>query len=294
MKRQYVFISVFSALLLMTVPAALAQADPAGLLSGTQWQLVSYGTPGAEMPVIPGSSVTLTFDTAGQIGGHAGCNSYGGQYRIEDNRLVFSGVVSTLMACADDAVTNQEQAYLEALRSTGAYALTDNRLFIQYGSGQQLIFESVGQPPVPPDQGQPPEWFEDLDSPVGLLASYYNAINLQDYQRAYSYWENPPDPYDEFAAGFADTASVQVIVQPPTRYSGAAGSRYVEIPTVLLAEHFDGAQLMYAGCFVARTSNLQPPDIPEEDVWHLYSADVTEVPLDSSIPTLLAEACPGG
>ena len=149
----------------------------------------------------------------------------------------------------------------------------------------------VGQP----DQGtQPQEAFEDLDSPVGLLASYYNAINLQDYQRAYNYWETPLEPFDEFAAGFADTASVQVIVQPPTRVSGAAGSSYVEIPTVLIAHHHDGAEKMYVGCFVTRTSNLQPPDIPQEDVWHLYGADVTEVPTDSSIPALLGEACPGG
>lgn len=294
MKPRSAFALVFSALLLVAVPAALAQSGTADPLAGTQWQLVSYGPPGAETPVLSGSRVTLTFDTAGQIAGHGGCNSYGGRYTITDNQLQFSDVVSTLMACADSAVTNQEQAYLDALRSAGVFALSDDRLFIQYGSGQQLIFERVGQTPAPGQDQPQQEPFEDLDSPVGLLASYYNAITLQDYPRAYSYWETPPDSYDQFAAGFADTASVQVIVQPPTRYSGAAGSRYVEIPTVLLADHFDGTQGMYAGCFVMRTSNLQPPDIPEEDVWHLYSADVTEVPPDSSIPTLLAEACPGG
>lgn len=294
MKRRYVLLTALSALLLLVVPTALAQTDPTASLTGTQWQLVSYGLPGAETSVLPGSNVTLTFESANQLGGHGGCNSYGGQYLIDNNQLVVSEVVSTLMACADEEVTNQERVYLDALRAAGQYALSEDRLFIQYGAGEQLIFERSGQAP-PPDQGQqPPDAFEDLRSPVSLLASYYNAINLQDYQRAYSYWENPPDPFDQFAAGFADTASVQVIVQPPTRYSGAAGSLYVETPTVLIADHFDGAQLMYVGCFVTRTSNLQPPDIPEEDVWHLYSADVTEVPTDSSIPALLAEACPEG
>ena len=133
--------------------------------------------------------------------------------------------------------------------------------------------------------------FENLDSPVDLLASYYNAINRQEYQRAYSYWESPPRPYNAFANGFADTASVQLIVQPPTYYGGAAGSLYVSIPTVLIAQHYDGTQLTFAGCFVTRKSNLRPPDIPQEDVWHLYSAEIAQVPNNSDIPTLLAQAC---
>lgn len=133
--------------------------------------------------------------------------------------------------------------------------------------------------------------YENLNSPVDLLASYFNAINHQEYQRAYGYWENPPNPYDEFVQGFADTANIQLIVQPPTRISGAAGSLYVETPTVLIAHHQDGSQHTFAGCFVTRKSNLQPPDIPQEDVWHLYQAQVASVPNDAAIPALLAQAC---
>lgn len=139
---------------------------------------------------------------------------------------------------------------------------------------------------------QPPE-YENLDSPVDLLASYYDAINLQNYQRAYSYWENPPEPYEEFVRGFADTVSAQVIVQPPTRVEGAAGSLYVGIPTVLIADHRDGSQSVFAGCFITRKSNLQPPDIPEVDVWHLYDADLVQVDNNAAIPALLTGACPG-
>lgn len=102
----------------------------------------------------------------------------------------------------------------------------------------------------------------------------------------------PPDPYATFLSGFGDTTGVQVIVQPPTRIGAAAGSRYVPIPTVLVARHADGSEHLYAGCFVMRRSNLRPPDIPQEDVWHLYDADVREVTqADAAIPALLAEAC---
>lgn len=133
--------------------------------------------------------------------------------------------------------------------------------------------------------------YNNPTSPVDLVASYYNAINRLEYQRAYSYWQSPPNSYNDFVNGFADTLNIQVIVQPPTRIGVAAGSRYVSIPTVLIADHQDGTQHVFAGCFVTRISNLQPPDIPQEDVWHLYSADIVEVSSTTSIPALLKQAC---
>jgi hypothetical protein len=130
-----------------------------------------------------------------------------------------------------------------------------------------------------------------LTSPVALLASYFDAINQEEYERAYSYWTAPPLDYASFATGYGDTASVQLIVQPPTLVEGAAGTLYVEIPTVLIAQHHDGSTHTFAGCMVTRKSNLQPPDIPEEDVWHIYQARLEEVSNNAAIPTLLSQAC---
>jgi hypothetical protein len=63
------------------------------------------------------------------------------------------------------------------------------------------------------------------DLPEALLRAYYEAINAKDYARAYSYWENPPNPtLDEFAQGYADTASVAVALGQPMLQS-AAGSQ---------------------------------------------------------------------
>ncbi len=132
---------------------------------------------------------------------------------------------------------------------------------------------------------QEPE-YENLASPVDLLASYYNAVNRQEYERAYGYRQEAPLDYASFASGYADTASVQVIVQPPTRIEGAAGSLYAEIPTVLIAQHTDGSVHSFAGCIVTRKSN-----ITEGDVWHLYQARLAEVDNNDSIPTLLAQGC---
>ncbi|NLX09535.1 MAG: META domain-containing protein [Chloroflexi bacterium] len=277
--------------LAMTAPLALAQTDQADALAGTQWQLVSYGAPGAETPALPGSSVTLAFESGGEVTGHGGCNGYSGGYAVEDVTLTFSQVVSTLMACADAEVNRQEQVYFEALQSAQRFELVGDQLTIWYDDGQRLNFVRTDAPGGG-QVGQPVEPFEDVDSPVGLLASYYNAINRQDYQRAYGYWETPAEPFDQFASGFADTVSARVIIEPPMRYEGAAGSLYASIPTVLIAQRTDGTQATFSGCFVARRPNLRPPDISaEQDVWRLYSADLVEVPNDSAIPLLLSQAC---
>lgn len=132
--------------------------------------------------------------------------------------------------------------------------------------------------------------YDNPGSPVDLLASYYNAINLQDYQRAYSYRESISQSYEAFARGFADTLNVQLIVQPPTRIEGAVGSAYADIPSVLIATHRDGTLHTYAGCFVTRKINPQTPDMPD-NLWHIYSAKVSLVSNTASIPTLLKQAC---
>lgn len=281
---------VITILTVVLVPAAAAQSD----FVGTQWQLVSYGPSGAETPVVADSNITLTFESENQITGNGGCNGYSGSYTAANGTITFSQVISTMMACLENGITEQEQAYFEALQTAESFELVDDQLTIRYNGGQLNFVRLNALDDTSADvNSQIVEPFEDLNSPVGLLASYYNAINRQEYQRAYAYWESPPNSYDDFVNGFADTASVQVIVEPPRRYGGAAGSLYVDIPTVLIALHTDGTQLTYAGCFVTRRSNLQPPDIPEPDVWHLYSADITAVPNDSAIPTLLSQACTG-
>jgi hypothetical protein len=84
---------------------------------------------------------------------------------------------------------------------------------------------------------------------------------------------------------------VRLIVEPPTRTEGAAGSLYAEVPTVLVARRRDGSERVFAGCYVTRKSNLRPTDIPKEEVWRIYKAKMTTVSGESSIPKLLADVC---
>lgn len=148
----------------MTLPTTVAQPEPQptlvapegpaptedfsgqnpslGGLAGT-WRLVQYGNVDEPTPVIEGSEITATFETSG-ISGNAGCNGYGGSFRFEGNTLTVSDVVSTLMACEDDAVTMQEAAYLAALGSVTNYEVGDATLRLFYPEGA-LVFAAFAE-----------------------------------------------------------------------------------------------------------------------------------------------------
>lgn len=143
-----------------------------------------------------------------------------------------------------------------------------------------------------PATGNAPQAYNDTDTSVDLLASYYNAINRQDYQRAYGYLQNPQLAYADFVSGYANTASVQLIVRPPLFIDAGAGNVYQQVATMLVAKQRDGSEQRFAGCYITHKSNLHPPDIPQEDTWHINQANIAAVAADASVADLLAQACP--
>ena len=123
-------------------------------LANTRWQLVSFGAADDAAPVLPDSTITLEFGADAKAGGESGCNSYGGAYSVHGDRLGFDEIVSTLKACADEAISEQEAQYLEALRAAGRYTLSRDILTIWYdGKGGVLNFEraaeSTSETPMP-------------------------------------------------------------------------------------------------------------------------------------------------
>jgi heat shock protein HslJ len=75
----------------------------------------------------------------GQFGGFGGCNSYGGAYEITGNQLSFHDINSTLKACVDEQVMQQEQDYFEALKSAGTFEVEGNYLTIAFNNGQGVL-----------------------------------------------------------------------------------------------------------------------------------------------------------
>lgn len=108
-------------------------------------------------------------------------------------------------------------------------------------------------------------------TPTNVLTSLYDAVNRQDYGRAYGYWQGLTTTPEEFAQGYADTEQVLVAVIPPSFMGAAAGSVYAEIPTFLVATHQDGTLHPFQGCYITRRSNQGT----EADAsWWIYSGDV--------------------
>lgn len=133
----------------------------------------------------------------------------------------------------------------------------------------------------------------EKDSPAAALTDYYDAINKKQYKNAYEYWRNPTQTYDEFVNGYAETKSVRLIINQDNQIEGAAGSLYSEIPTVIVATMNDGSQKTFFGCYTMRKSNLQPPDIPKSDTWHIYKGELKPAPQGADTNQLLAKACGG-
>ena len=98
----------------------------------------------------------------------------------------------------------------------------------------------------PTAAGQPP-FYEDRTEAVGVVKSFYNAINRKEYERAYSYFEGAPNPapslapsYDKFVAGYATTVSVTLAYGKESP-GAAAGSLYDTLPVLITARHTDGS-----------------------------------------------------
>lgn len=89
-------------------------------LAGTRWVLTEIEQGGASRQALAGTEVTLAF-TADQASGSSGCNSYGGGYAARGATIKLSQLASTMMACVDAGVMDQEAAYLAALGAANAF-----------------------------------------------------------------------------------------------------------------------------------------------------------------------------
>ena len=130
---------LFAIVLILSLLAACGTEKRADALDGTAWQLVTMGD---ELP-LPESTLTIAFED-GQAGGSAGCNSYGGTYTIEDNEFGLTDIASTLMACLDSGVMEQEQAYLVFLGEVTSYNISADVLYLSRPDGSSLRF--IAQP----------------------------------------------------------------------------------------------------------------------------------------------------
>jgi len=111
-----------------------------------------------------------------------------------------------------------------------------------------------------------PGYLDDRSTPEAGIRSYYDAVNNREYARAYSYWEPTAAqrelaPFEDFAQGFADTASMEVTLGAVATDVGA-GQLYFTVPISLVASLSDGSSQMFAGCFTLHLARPQLQAVP--------------------------------
>jgi len=112
-------------------------AAQGGQLEGVTWQLSTYVTDDARVPVPGDVAATATF-ASGQVSGTNGCNSYSGPYQASGSSLSVGPLMSTLMGCGP-VQSAIESAFMGAFQDAASYTVTSTQLTIYDASGAQTL-----------------------------------------------------------------------------------------------------------------------------------------------------------
>lgn len=116
-----------------------SEADP---LEGTSWVLNAYD----KSKPIPGTRITANFK-GGRVHGSAGCNTYQGTYEVDGERLAFSELAWTLMACMEpEGVMEQEQRVMRIMGGVERFEMLDGELVLKRADQETLVFQSRSKP----------------------------------------------------------------------------------------------------------------------------------------------------
>ena len=114
-------------------PAVVPERDTTPLLDVT-WQAVSI----AGTPVGRGILSSLNIASDMRAGGRGGCNSWFAQAEVNNERLLFSAVAATRMACSSEEVTRQEDSFFGALAATRFWRVDGKQLALLDARGGEL------------------------------------------------------------------------------------------------------------------------------------------------------------
>ncbi len=88
-----------------------------------------------------GRPITLRFEE-GRVRGSAGCNTFGGDYRLTGQRIFIENLFSTMMACPEpEEIMKQEQQYLYLLGEVDSYSIVGDTLRLFASRNELLAFK---------------------------------------------------------------------------------------------------------------------------------------------------------
>ena len=112
-------------------------AGPANPLVG-EWNVTGYNN-GQQAVVSPIAGTTLTaVFTADTVSGSAGCNDYNGSYKLDGDQVTSGPLASTMKAC-DQAIMDQEAAFLTALQTPSSVEQAGATVTLRDASGAMQV-----------------------------------------------------------------------------------------------------------------------------------------------------------
>lgn len=190
---------------------------------------------------------------------------------------------------AINGIEGRVPGVLIGYRTNGTVAAFSGCYQVRYnptgaGMAQWLITgASFRQLPVIPDQttiwqqtldiwcyGAP--YSESYTSVQQMLLDYIEAINRADYADAYALWVAPPQTYQQFVAGWADTSET-VLFYGSYQYGGVySGAETGRVPVVMIGYHTDGSVVAFQGCLGVNFNAALPRR------WSLYRVYLRPLP----------------
>jgi hypothetical protein len=136
-------------------------------------------------------------------------------------------------------------------------------------------------------------YIDDRSTPSQVIVSLYNAINRQEYLRAYNYWRDPAialGDFNSFANGYQDTASVSLVFG---QISGDAGMSqvYYTVPVILKATAKNGSRTNYAACYVVHETSPDVYGAPPFSPMGIYQGTAIPADIQASDASMLSTAC---
>ena len=122
-------------IILLTILLSACGSIGGDPMDGTSWELYAI----SKHRPIEGSHITIAFED-GRATGSSGCNSYGAEYQVNGDRIEFGVFESTLMACLDTAMMEQESTFMQMLGNAQRFEIVDGQLLIYWSGHEALTF----------------------------------------------------------------------------------------------------------------------------------------------------------
>jgi heat shock protein HslJ len=123
-----------SLLLAMAMLGCARAGSTQSPLAPGQWRLVSIGPAAAQPAEVSRRPWLLFAPDSGRVSGNLSCNRASGTFTIDGEALRIGPLISTMMACADEALNRQEAEFAGAIQATNRFQVRGDTLELLMGS----------------------------------------------------------------------------------------------------------------------------------------------------------------